>query len=114
MTVFLAIAAVLAIIFVVPFVIYGAGERGRLVDLPPGASPRRFLLGVGLTKLFHYPPTPPLSHISHDEMQRNRLMFFRTGSVVSALCDVLHMKAAKASKRCLSVVCSDEQRAMLV
>jgi len=47
----LAIAAVLAIIFVVPLVIYAIGSALRLVDIPQDASPKRFLLGVLLTKL---------------------------------------------------------------
>jgi hypothetical protein len=47
----LGIAAVLAIIFVVPFVIYGAASALHLVDIPQETSPQRFLLGVLLTKL---------------------------------------------------------------
>jgi hypothetical protein len=46
-----AIAAVLAIIFVVPFAIYGVGSALHLIDVPQEASPQRFLLGVLLTKL---------------------------------------------------------------
>jgi hypothetical protein len=45
-----ATLAVLAIIYVVPFVIYGiAGALGG-VEIPQEASPHRFLLGVLITK----------------------------------------------------------------
>ena len=47
----LAIVAVLAIIYVVPFVIYAGASVLRLVDIPSETSPQRFLLGVFVTKL---------------------------------------------------------------
>lgn len=51
MAVVFAVAAVLAIIFVVPFVLYGAASALHLVDIPQETSPQRFLLGVLITKL---------------------------------------------------------------
>ncbi|MHB1018374.1 MAG: hypothetical protein ACYC2X_10890 [Coriobacteriia bacterium] len=51
MTFVFALAAVLAIIFVVPFVVYGAASSLAGVQLPAESSPRRFLLGVLITKL---------------------------------------------------------------
>lgn len=51
MPVVFAIAAVLAIIFTVPFAVYGTGSALHLVDVPREASAQRFLLGVLLTKL---------------------------------------------------------------
>jgi len=46
-----AIVAVLAIIYIVPFVIYAGASALNLVDVPAEASPQRFLLGVLITKL---------------------------------------------------------------
>lgn len=51
MSVILAIAAVLAIIYMVPFVVYVGADALHIVDIPPSASPQRFLLGVLITKL---------------------------------------------------------------
>ncbi len=51
MSVVLAIAAVLAIIYLVPFVIYAGASALGVVDIPAQASPRRFLLGVLIIKL---------------------------------------------------------------
>lgn len=51
MSVIFAIAAVLAIIYVVPFVLYASASALHIVDIPPDASPQRFLLGVLITKL---------------------------------------------------------------
>lgn len=51
MTLVLAIVAVLAIIYVVPFVVYAGASVLRLVDIPSETSPQRFLLGVLVTKL---------------------------------------------------------------
>lgn len=47
----LAIAAVLAIIFLVPLLVYGAASATGRVALPSEASPGRFLGGVFVTKL---------------------------------------------------------------
>lgn len=51
MSVVLAMVAVLAIIFVVPMVVYGAASALGGMELPAAASPQRFLLGVFVTKL---------------------------------------------------------------
>ena len=51
MSVVLAIAAVLAIIYGVPFIIYAVASALHLVDMPSEASPQRFLFGVLITKL---------------------------------------------------------------
>lgn len=51
MSVIFAIVAVLAIIYVVPFVFYAGASALHIVDIPPDASPQRFLLGVLITKL---------------------------------------------------------------
>lgn len=51
MSVALAVVAVLAIIYVVPFIIYAGANALHLVDVPSEASPQRFLLGVLITKL---------------------------------------------------------------
>ncbi|MBS3974157.1 MAG: hypothetical protein KGZ89_04745 [Actinobacteria bacterium] len=45
-----AVLAVLAIIYVVPFVVYGIASAFGGVELPQEVSPRRFLLGILLTK----------------------------------------------------------------
>jgi hypothetical protein len=50
-SVILAITAVLAIIYIVPFIIYAGASALRLVDIPADTSPQRFLLGVFITKL---------------------------------------------------------------
>jgi len=50
-SVVLAIAAVLAIIYFVPFVIYAGASALGVVDIPAEASPQRFLLGVLIIKL---------------------------------------------------------------
>lgn len=50
MSVVLAICAVLAIIYVIPFVVYATASALHLVDIPAEASPRQFLLGVLVTK----------------------------------------------------------------
>lgn len=47
----MAIVAVLLMIYIVPFPIYGAASRFAGLKLPEGASPGRFLLGVLVTKL---------------------------------------------------------------
>jgi len=46
-----ATVAVLAIIFVVPLVVYGAASTLWGLELPSESSPQRFLLGVLVTKL---------------------------------------------------------------
>ena len=47
----IATMAVLAIIYVVPLVVYGAASTLGGVELPTESSPQRFLLGVLVTKL---------------------------------------------------------------
>jgi hypothetical protein len=47
----LATVAVLAIIYVVPLVVYGSASALGGMELPTESSPRRFLLGVLVTKL---------------------------------------------------------------
>ncbi|MDZ4168250.1 MAG: hypothetical protein U1E26_01155 [Coriobacteriia bacterium] len=51
MSIVLAIAAVLAIIYVVPFVVYAGASALGLAEIPAEVSPQRFLLGVLITKL---------------------------------------------------------------
>lgn len=51
MTLMLAIAAVLAIIYIVPFIIYAGASALHLAELPAESSPQRFLIGVFLIKL---------------------------------------------------------------
>ncbi len=51
MSVVIATMAVLAIIYVVPLVLYGAASRLGGLELPTESSPQRFLLGVLVTKL---------------------------------------------------------------
>lgn len=46
-----AIAAVLAIIYVVPFVFYAGASALGVLAVPESASPQAFLLGVFVTKL---------------------------------------------------------------
>lgn len=46
-----AVLAALAIIYVVPFVVYGAANALGWVKLPPEASPQKFLLGVLVSKI---------------------------------------------------------------
>lgn len=48
---FLAMAAVLAIIFIVPVVVYGVASALGGMELPTDATPQRFLAGVLVTKL---------------------------------------------------------------
>lgn len=47
----LAMAAVPAIIFIVPFVVYGVTSALGGMELPTEASPQRFFAGVLVTKL---------------------------------------------------------------
>jgi hypothetical protein len=47
----LSAAAVLAIIYIVPFVFYGIGSRFVAMPSPDDSGPGRFLVGVFVTKL---------------------------------------------------------------
>ena len=51
MSLVLAIVVTLAVIYVVPLVIYGAASALGGMELPSESSPQRFLLGVFVTKL---------------------------------------------------------------
>jgi hypothetical protein len=51
LTQFFAMAAVLAIIFIVPMVVYGVANALGGMEMPTEASPQRFLGGVLVTKL---------------------------------------------------------------
>lgn len=51
MPLLLAAAAVLAIIYIVPFLVYGGASALGGIELPTETAPQRFLLGVLVTKL---------------------------------------------------------------
>lgn len=51
MSVVFAVVVVLAIIYVVPFVVYAGASAFGVVNIPAEASPQRFLLGVLIIKL---------------------------------------------------------------
>lgn len=51
MQVLTAAAAVLAMIYLVPFAFYAGASALKLLDIPPAPSPQAFLLGILVTKI---------------------------------------------------------------
>lgn len=75
MSVVLAILAVLAIFYFVPFVVYASASAFGWTEVPSESSPKAFLTGVLVTKLGTAVAFVLLLHLGPETWAQNRLLY---------------------------------------
>lgn len=95
--VLLAVAAVSAILFIVPVIFYGAASRYITLPSPEAAGVGRFLLGVLITKIGTAVAFVMLFHLTHNVWAERWLLFVALWFVMFAASEIGDMLSGRST-----------------